>query len=130
MLNSLKIRPQKGPYSLFPDLEFIHKRFIGLFILCLQVLEVSAPLSYHLEKSLAGVQIIFVTFQVFRQLIDTLREDCRLNLCAARILIMDSVSFKDFLLIVVFHRFVSLKMQGYFSATPEQKQGDFILAEC
>ena len=65
--------------ELFPQVEPVQDFFIILGIFSFEVLQKLAPLAYKLEKTMAGMMVLLVDFEVVGQSVDPLREDSYLD---------------------------------------------------
>jgi len=84
--------------GLFPQAESIQDFLILLGILSLKVFQKLAPLADKLEKTLAGMMIFLVDFEMFGQKVYPLREDSYLDRSRACVFIVLSESFYQALL--------------------------------
>lgn len=66
--------------SLLLEIKLLHDCLVALHVLLLEVLEVLASISNHLEKSASRVIVLLVLLEVLRELINLLRKECNLHL--------------------------------------------------
>src|SRR3989338_7082976 len=65
--------------GLFPQVEPVQDFFIILGIFSFEVFQKLAHLAYKLEKTMAGMMVLLVDFEVVGQKVDPLREDSYLD---------------------------------------------------
>ena len=69
-------------------LELLRNRLIPRRIRVVQVIQQTAALADHLQEAAARAMILIVLLQMFRQLIDPLREESDLHIRRTRVLLM------------------------------------------
>jgi hypothetical protein len=72
-------------FSLFTYIELFNNRAVTVYILALQIIEKRTAVTDHLEKTAARMVIVLVNLQVLGKLVDSLGQDCDLNLRRAGI---------------------------------------------
>ena len=82
-------------HRLLTDTKLSDDRTIAFDILLLEVVQKVSSVTYHLQKSAAGVVILLVNLDVFSQLVDPLGEDSDLYLGRTGVLLMQTVSLDN-----------------------------------
>jgi len=85
------------PETLFSDSQPLDQTSISLEILSLEVIEKPPPLAYQLEEPPAGMVVLDMDLEMFREVINALAQQGNLHLRRAGIFVMEFELPNDFL---------------------------------
>ena len=80
-----KKRAAKSRFFLLSEFERSNDRSVTLDVFGFEVVQKTAALTDHLQKTAAGVVIVLVHFEVFVEVVDALGEECDLDLGRTRV---------------------------------------------
>jgi hypothetical protein len=84
--------------SLFSEAELLDEGTILLNIVVLHIVEQSAPFTYKVQKRGLRSEVLTVVLEVSCEVVDAVREQRDLSLCAARVLLGTTVLLENALL--------------------------------
>ena len=79
-------------YALLTDAELFDYSAVSFNIVLLQISQQVSSVTYHLQKTTAGVVILLVNLDVFGELVDSLSENSDLNLRRTCVVLVKAVS--------------------------------------
>jgi len=80
----------RGFGGLLAEMELLEDNLVAFRRGVLEVIKELAALRDHLEEPAPGRMVLDVGFQVFRQLVNALREECDLNVGTSRVFFVES----------------------------------------
>ncbi len=96
--------------KLLSDTELLNNRSVTCDVLLLEVAEKISSVTYHLKKTTSWVMVVLVSLEMFVEVVDSLCENCNLNLGRACVALVCSILLDDWKLFfllkhVFFHLF-------------------------
>jgi hypothetical protein len=100
-----------------------------------QIVQMTPPLAYHLNQASAGMLIVFVLFQMVRQLRDSSRQQRDLYFWGARVVLSTTVLLNDRLFLALAQRhYVLLRSYPYpiddYDSTTFRRSVKLVAAAC
>ena len=101
----------KEKLSLFLQSELLDNRVVTAFVVRLEIAQVHATISDHLQKSTAGMKILRVLLEVLRELVNLLRKERDLHIRRAGVRVVPGGAFHNR------HLFLSRKHGFHYPTT-------------
>jgi hypothetical protein len=81
-------RPANLPQNLVAQFQFLRDGLVAFQILALQVIQQAPPLADHHQQPAPRAVVFFVALQMFRQMVDPLRQQRNLHIGRTRVAVM------------------------------------------